>query len=220
MVLVDRSQSTAGDRELYAQACERILSWLQPGDRIVAAYISDRSARDFRAHVDEELPAPLGPMRIWDVPIRYRERRAQWERHTLARRQDVQRKLMGLLSRESTAARTNIFESLRVAGQILASERRRRKLLVLLSDMIEDSEVVNFQRVTLNDAFIQKEIQRQKAKGILPDLQGVTVFVAGAEAEPLERAAAIEKFWREYFAAAGAVIEPGGYSRTLPKFGE
>jgi hypothetical protein len=220
LVLVDRSQSTGPDRELYAQASERILSSLRPGDRLVAGYITDRSAADFRTHLDEELPPALPAMKITDVPSQYRESQAQWERDSQARREGIQRKLRDLLAWESSAVRTKIFESLRVAGQILGSERRPNKHLILLSDMIEDSEIANFEQLRLDEAFIRKEIARQQGAGILPALRGVKVYVAGAQAESLERSAAIEKFWREYFAAAGAIIEAGGYSRALPKLGE
>ncbi len=218
VVFVDRSQSTQADRELYAQACERILSLIQPGDRIIAGWITDRSVDDFRSHVDEELPPRLPPKTITDIELQYKKRQDAWERDVQARREDVRHKLHELLSWESTASRTKIIESLRVAGQILGSERRPRKLLILLSDMIEESDLANFTHARLDDTFIRKEISRQQKAGILPDLHGVRVFVAGADAATLERAAAIERFWKQYFEATGAVMDPGGYSRALPKF--
>lgn len=84
--------------------------------------------------------------------------------------------------------------------------------------MIEDSAVANFEKTHIDAPFIQREIERQRTAGVLPDLRGIVVFVAGARAEPLERAAAIENFSRQYFTVTGAEIGPGGYSRTLPSF--
>jgi hypothetical protein len=220
VILVDRSQSTKSDRELYAKACERVLSGMQPGDRLVAGYITDRSAADFDKYLDEELPPPLPSMKITDIPSQYKKKKSQWDRESETRREEIRRRIADLLAWQSSAARTKIFESLRVASQLIASERRPNKQLILLSDMVEDSEIANFEKARLDEAFVQREISRQQAAGMLPNLRGVRVYVAGAHADSLERGAAIEKFWLAYFAAAGAVLDPGWYSRTIPRLGD
>ena len=84
--------------------------------------------------------------------------------------------------------------------------------------MVEESDLADFAHTHPDDAFIRKEISRQQKAGIMPDLRGVNIFVAGAQAPTLHRAAAIERFWKQYFEATGAVMDPGGYSRALPKF--
>jgi hypothetical protein len=220
VVLVDRSASTEADRNLYQRAMEKIEERLKPGDRIIAGWITATAAADFRDYLDEELPAPLPPMGIMDVPAKYKDKKKSWERNYEQQRSKIRANLKQFLGPPSTSARTKIFESLRVAGQLLASGQRSKKMLILLCDMIEDSGVADFQRVHIDDSFIKKEIARQRRTGVLPNLRGVRVFVVGTRAEPLQRAAAIERFWRQYFAATGAVIPSGGYSRALPTFNE
>lgn len=220
ILFLDRSASTEADRSLYAQACERIFSALQPGDRIVAGWITESTAADFRSYIDEELPAQIPPMGIADVQLQYKKKQQVWEHDYQSRREVIRRKLEDLSSWNSTSARTKIFESVRVAAQVFASEQRPTKFLILVSDMIEDSDVANFERARLDDSFIVGEIARQRDAGILPDLSGVRVFAAGASAETMQRAAAVERFWREYFASTGASMGPGDYSRALPEFDE
>lgn len=218
VMLVDRSQSTKEDRDLQHQACERILANLRAGDRLLAAYITDQSAADFRHALDEELPPPFPSMKLWDIESQYRKRKAEWERGFAERQREVKQKMEAFLNWESSARWTRIFETLRAAGQLTSLDRRPNKQLILFSDMIEESEVANFARFRPDEAFTRKEIERQRRAGILPDLRGVKVYVAGAHADTLERWAAIEKFWREYFAASGAELV--AYSRALPPLGE
>jgi hypothetical protein len=109
---------------------------------------------------------------------------------------------------------------MKVSGEILGSEKRPTKVLVLLSDMIEDSDMGNFERLQLDDSLTRREIERQRKAGLLPDLRGVRVYVVGANAVPMDRAAAIERFWRSYFSTCGATLGPGAYSRALPSFEE
>lgn len=220
VVLVDRSASTGADRNLYARALDRVLGGLQPGDRIIGAWITESSAGDFRDYLDEELPAPFPSMQIWDVASKYKEGKKKWEEDIEQSRNRIREGMEHLMQQPSASAKTKIFESLRVVGQILASELRAKKILLLLSDMVEDSETANFEGGRLDKAFVGKEIGRQRQMGILPDLRGVEVFVAGVRGEPVDRAAAIEQFWRAYFAETGAVVGPGAISRALPSFGE
>jgi hypothetical protein len=220
VVLVDRSASTGADRDLYRRGIARILESLRSGDRIVGGWITGASAADFREYLDEELPPPLPPIGVLDTASKYKARKESWERKTEEQKTKIREDLERLLDKPSAAARTEIFESLRIVGQLLAPEPRPTKLLVLMCDMVEDSALANFETMRLDDAFIEKEIARQQEQRILPALRGVRVYVVGARGEPLERAAMMEQFLRQYFAAAGAEVTPGAYSRALPSFGE
>ena len=218
VVLVDRSASTGRDRALYQRAAKAVIEGLKPGDRLIASPITEASANDFRDYLDASLPAPLAPLRLWDVPQKYAAEKQAWEEQYKTKMNQIRQATDKLLEAPSGSPKTRIFESLRITAQILASEHRPVKVVVVLSDMLEDSNEADFEAMQLSDAAIAKELARQQQQQIVPDLRGVRVFVAGASGEPLERAAALERFWRRYFQEAGALIDPGGYSRAVPNF--
>ncbi len=219
VVLLDQSQSTRNDRSIYESAVRTILDSLRAGDRIVMAPITSSSGRDFGGSIDYALPLPLGKQGLMDEPIKYRRRLQDNQERMATIRENLSRDVEIFLNEASGSARTTIFESLRVVEPLFDSDGRRG-ILVLLSDMLEDSQVANFERHQFTDEFIQSEIDRQRSAGTLPSLSGVSVYVVGAVSSPASRAAAVERFWRAYFDAAGTVIGKGHYARVLVSFPE
>ena len=56
------------------------------------------------------------------------------------------------------------------------------------------------------------------AHGLLPDLRGVHVFVAGASATTSERYVEVQDFWLKYLQAAGGEISARTYGRVAFTF--
>ena len=84
----------------------------------------------------------------------------------------------------------------------------------MLSDMIEESKAANFQKTPPAEALIEQ----RRAKGLLPDLRGVQVFVAGASAATSERYVEVQDFWLKYLQAAGGAISTKTYGRVALTF--
>ena len=79
--------------------------------------------------------------------------------------------------------RTEILNALSVAARVLDSgeaKEAKRKVLVIFSDMVEESQLYNFRRDELSDKRISAIIAAERASGRLPDLNGVHVWKAGA----------------------------------------
>lgn len=220
VVLVDRSASTQGDRAIYERATAEIVEKLRGGDRFVMGPITSASGTDFAASIDHELPRPLEPMGIFDEPIEHARRRAQHEAEVARTASLLEEQVAALLGSSSRAERTAIVESLRVVQPFFESEPRRKRVLVVLSDMVEDSEIMDLGERRPDGAWALTEVDRQRADGSLPRLSGVTVHVYGALASPPSRAAGLEAFWREYLAATGANVGRGRYARVLTSFQE
>ena len=109
---------------------------------------------------------------------------------------------------------TRILDSLIVAQSLFDGDRERKvRWLVVLSDMLEDSERARFEKQELSDSFVRKLIDRQKTSGALPKLPGVQVFVAGASARTSGKFLEVQRFWTQYLKEAGTAIEPGRYVR-------
>jgi hypothetical protein len=134
-------------------------------------------------------------------------------------RQQTEHTLSGVQASSQTA----LMASLEVAAKILNGgqlKTAKRKYLVIFSDMVEESPRYNFQRELLKDSRAKAIIDAERAEGRLPDLRGVKVWKSGASAIGLsdDRSRALQRFWVEYFKAAGADLSPDRYGSTLLNF--
>lgn len=93
-------------------------------------------------------------------------------------------------------------------------------MLIILSDMLEDSEEYNFERLRVTDEFTRRVIEDKRRRGQLPNLGGATVYVAGASARSASKAHEVQRFWIEYFKAANARLLPQNYGPALVNFEE
>jgi hypothetical protein len=206
-VFVDMSGSTnKARRTVYRNAFEKIFQNLQDGDRIVVGTITGRSYIDFTPAVDAEIPKQS----IWVNRITYEQKRAKT-------RKNIKTEVDKLLSAKRGTPRTEIINSLNIADKIFHNEKRR-KILIILSDMIQDSKEHKFDRVKVTNKYITKIIRDRKKQNLIPDLETVKVYVAGASASNSKKYRSIEKFWNRYFAATGADFSLHRYGHSLLEF--
>lgn len=205
-VWVDVSRSIpADDWDLYRRNYHNIVSTLGPGDRIVVGKISTATLTTFRPVIDREIP----------------NKGSTQAKKVLAERTIGELgKTFDLIKPDQNANETRILDGFNVAQQIFDADKHRKiRWLVFLSDMLEDSDVARFQRQKLTSAVINKIIEQRKGLGLLPDLRGVQVFVAGARAQTSSKFSEVQTFWQEYLQATGAVMERGNYVRDGLQFG-
>jgi hypothetical protein len=120
-----------------------------------------------------------------------------------------------LLSRKKGTPRTEILNSLNIAETILHNEKKRDKILVILSDMIQDSREYNFKTAKITNGYIQKVIRYRQRQKLIPNLTGVKVYVAGASGEDSYRFRSIEKFWARYLAGPATSKRPVQITPTI-----
>jgi hypothetical protein len=128
-------------------------------------------------------------------------------------RQEVDR----LLSRRKGTPYTEILNSLNIADTIFHNEKRK-KVLVILSDMMQDSREYRFERIRVTDSFTRNVIRQRKRQNLVPDLAEVKVYVAGASAANSKKFRSIERFWSKYFDASGADYSTHRYGHSLLEF--
>ncbi|MBW2057697.1 MAG: VWA domain-containing protein [Deltaproteobacteria bacterium] len=207
VVLVDMSGSTnSARRTVYREAFEKIFQDLRQGDRIMVGTITGRSFIDFKPVVDSEIPKKS----IW-------VNRIQFEQKLTNTREEIRREVEKLLSRKRGTPRTEILNSLNIADTIFHDEKRK-KILVILSDMIQDSKEYNFSTVKVTDDYIYRVIRRRQELNLIPDLSGVKVYVAGASASDSKKFRSVERFWARYFEKAGADFSHHRYGHSLISF--
>jgi len=193
-------------RTVYREAFEKIYQNLRQGDRIMVGTITGRSYIDFKPVVDIEIPKKS----IW-------VNRIQFERNLTAAKEEVRGEVERLLSRKTGTPRTEILNSLNIADTIFHKEKRQ-KILVILSDMIQDSREYNFSQVKVTGAYIDKIIKYRRKQNLIPNLTDVKVYVAGASGSDSKKFRSVERFWASYFQKTGADFSPHRYGHSLISF--
>ncbi len=206
-VFVDMSGSTnRARRTLYRNAFEKIYQNLQQGDRIIVGTITGRSYIDFKPVVDAEIPKQS----LWVNRISYEQNMAKTKK-------DIQTEVEKLLSRRRGTPHTEIINSLNIADKIFHNEKRQ-KILIILSDMIQDSKEYNFERVKVTNQYTSQIIRKRQEQNLIPKLDSVKVYVAGASAADSKKFRSIEKFWNRYFVVSGADFSLHRYGHSLLEF--
>jgi len=208
VVLVDMSGSTnRARRTVYNAAFKKIFESLGQGDRIVVGTITSRSYIDFKPVVDEEIPKQS----IW-------VNRIQYEQNVAKTQKNLRKEVGRLLSRKRGTPYTEILNSLNIADTIFHNEKKRQKILVILSDMVQDSKEYKFDRVKVSNKYINNVIRQRQKQDLIPNLSDVKIYVAGASASDSKKFRSIEKFWSRYFAATGADFSTHRYGHSLIEF--
>ena len=206
-VFVDMSGSTnQARRTVYRNAFEKIYQNLQQGDRIVVGTITGRSFIDFKPVVDAEIPEQS----IW-------VNRISFEQNLAKTKKDIKETVEKLLSLKRGTPQTEIINSLNIADNIFHDEKRQ-KILILLSDMVQDSKEYNFDQVKITDEYIAGIIKDRQKQNLIPRLNDVKVYVAGASAADSKKFRSIELFWTRYFDACGADFSSHRYGHSLIEF--
>lgn len=208
IILVDMSASAdQARRTVCKEAFEKIYRNLRHGDRLVVGTITSQSYIEFRPTVDEEIPKKT----VWD-------NRLQYEKKLTDTKEKIRREVNKLLSHKQGTPLTEILDSLNIADTIFHDEKERQKILVILSDMIQDSKEYKFDKDKITDEYITKVIRYRQKNNLMPTLTGVKVYVAGASAADSDKFRAIQTFWTRYFAESGADFSPHRYGHSLISF--
>jgi hypothetical protein len=208
VIFVDMSASAnRARRTVYKKAFEMIYQNLRQGDRVLVGTITSRSYIDFKPAVDVEVPKKS----VW-------VNRIQFERKLASTKEKIRMEVNRLLSKKQGTQRTEILNSLNIADTIFHDEKERQKILVFLSDMIQDSKEYNFERSKVTNSYINKIVSYRQKNNLIPDLTGTKVYVAGASATDSGKYRSIENFWTKYFKKCGADFSHHRYGHTLISF--
>jgi RNase P/RNase MRP subunit POP5 len=222
VALFDVSGSTRGQRQQYLRDFRRIVGCLakdaesraRPELRLLADRITENPLAQSEFKINVAIKA-RDPRR--DNPIAYKRLLDQTIGGILRQAESI----LGRL--ESGVFGTRIMDALLLAQKGIASYKRESNVLVVFSDMIEQSGRYDFSKIDLSARGIDTIIARERRDGRIPDLKGVRVYVIGAGAAqtgglPPDRIMAIERFWLRYFEQAGAEMRKERYGAALIRF--
>jgi hypothetical protein len=207
VVFVDVSASVK-DFDVYHDAWKKIVDRLTAGDRVLLGRITHETFTQFRPLVDESLPTfswISDNSRDYDKKLKQTKERLS--------------KVIDESLKAPRSQKTDILNTSALADKIFHGDKRRA-VLVLLSDMLEDSDAHNFEKVKVDETFARRVIEEKHRKGEMPDLKGATIYVAGASAKNAAKALEVQRFWLGYFKAANGNLSPQNYGPALINFDE
>jgi hypothetical protein len=216
VVFVDFSSSVGGNERagFKREIDKQILPWLQPGDSFLVASIHDKTLTEFRPLVEAELP-PRPQFSGWaNNVIKFNREAKETDARIIQVKATLRTETAQALGGSNKAQYTDIFSSLLLTEKLFSAETRH-KVLILMSDMIEDSPPYAFDRLAWTPTTTQKILSELEAKGAIADLRGVCVYVSGVSAPSAELATNIGRFWEAYFRKAGADLHPSRYAHVL-----
>ncbi|MEW6325773.1 MAG: hypothetical protein AB1515_10360 [Nitrospirota bacterium] len=216
VVFVDLSQSIRlEDRKLFTEALTtQIIPTLQPGDRLLVAPITDRTLTGFRPLIDVTLPA-LPPFNGWtDNLLKHKQHVQAVEAQMPKLKEALTAQADSLFTRRENSAQTDILSSLLLTEKLFHNVAHR-KVLVLMSDMIEDYAPHRFQKVAWTPDSTKALLDELERADRIPNLSGICVYVAGASAASPAQAEQIGAFWKAYFERANADMHMSRYAHVL-----
>jgi hypothetical protein len=216
VVFVDFSQSV-GSEDLAGfrrEIDQEILPSLTAGDRLLIAPIHDRTLTDFRPLLDANLPAKPRFSGWMDNVMTFNRQTKDIESRVLQVKDKVVADVARVFAKGRSSPYTDVISSMLIAQKLFHNETRR-KVLVIMSDMIEDSPAFRFDQISWSAATVEKILAEMEAKSLIPKLPGVCVYVSGASAGSAALAEHIGRFWHAYFRRTGADMDPARYSHVL-----
>lgn len=215
VVFFDVSGSTVSVRSRYKTEFEEILKEARNDARFVVV-MGDRITANTEATLKLPVKARFEPSRGWfGNPLKEKKQREKESQNAL--------KSLDVMLQQSEPA-SDIMSAFRCAGKVFGNYKKtKHKLLIIFSDMIEQSGIYNFATLKLNQRNIQQIIQQEQRDGRIPDLKGVQIWISGfaaAERGGLtpKKIKAIEDFWVAYLQAANADVDRAQMSQSLINF--
>lgn len=204
VVFVDVSGSRKEDDwKVYESTFESLVDSLHPGDHVLLATISDETFTTFQP---VDVPLEKTGITIKDAEMARNAKKKL--------REELQ-----LVKAHKPAKQTRILDAFNAAAECFSrADPESERWLLFLSDMLEDSGKENFEKLKLTDSATNKIVEERRAQHLLPALQGVRVYVAGAKAAAAEKMVEVQRFWLKYAEATGAQCDPAYYSRSSLSF--
>ncbi len=200
LVMVDFSLSARQDLPKYQEYLDVILNEMPPNSRLVVGKIVETTEATFDPFIDETFPDEnfflTNPYDVADEKDSLRKR-------FKARCEEAFRN-------PNLSPRTDVVSALSLVNQVFPTSKRR--ILVLLSDMLHSSTDFDLEKANITDSYIENIINMLKRQDRLPRLDGVEVYVAGARAPTEKRYIAVKKFWLRVFQETGAQLKYYGHS--------
>ncbi|HEU4882922.1 MAG TPA: hypothetical protein VFT45_11765 [Longimicrobium sp.] len=197
VVAVDLSTSlTATERASHEALLHALVAELNYGDRLVLLKTHAAGIRDTSTARMVTMPTPRGTHPL------------QREKDELELARQTADLYVTSLFKTPPINGSDLFATMHSAGERAREATGGRKVLVVLSDMLQCTTAVCMEQAGgLPDS---AWIAGQKQQGLVPQLDGVCVSIVGVDATTAQ-GVSVREFWRHYFQTAGAEFNPQRY---------
>ena len=219
VVLLDKTASVKDQKGVFSSAVKKIIGSLGPGDRFRLAEITGSSAADFDFVLKSRIPKNPSYNVLETNEAEYRDTVNKLDKKRKLIRQKLLEQTKSELAKKPSAMQTDLFGAIYTASLYL-SDKKGKKILVVLSDMIEENDHWRFNKVKWTPTLEQKILSREEKLGLVPNMHGIEVYVVGARGNSLEVMQNIRHFWEAYFKKAGATFTEDHYAHTLLDWSE
>ena len=172
---------------------KKLCSNIEGGDRITALKITGQSRRKPEIMADKYFPKKG----FLDSKLRH-------EKKLRKLKTEFRDALLNGFNEAAEANNTEILASLRLAEQYFNDVKGENKIVVILSDMIEESEFYNFKKNKIRQDII---LNKEETAHRLPNLSNVIVYVSGAYEINDTNFDDVMRFWEAYFIKTGAKLK-------------
>jgi hypothetical protein len=197
-----QTSHSVGDARRYL---ETVVQGLSYGDRLVLLEMYRTGSRDSVGRFVQDMPKPIRA----DAVTSYDRRELD------AARRGVLNALPIFFDPALIRAvpTTDLFTTMHIAAEHLHDAGSRPKELLLLSDMLQSTPVFEFEgaRRMPPDGWLAAQTQER----LLPRLEGTCVVVIGAD-HTTPHGQRVRRFWSDYFAATGALLDVDNYRVRAP----
>lgn len=206
IVFIDLSVSTKNDRSLYKEYLMSLTDVLEGGDEISVFPITSKTMSDAQPLLDKRY---FPKKERFENPFIYNSKKTKFINELKSQITNVCEKIDEL----PPTPYSDIFSAFAVAADKLPD--RKKKYIIILSDMVEDSVIgqrrYNFQRDRVNEDYCVRLIKTLENEKLLPNLSGTTILIYGAKSsdETLSdnQYRSIRKFWELYAKQIGASLK-------------
>lgn len=178
---------------------------VKSGDCLFGLVITERSGSDRFIFKNECIPPSPG---VFEDPKKQLEIVNQKNRILNKTKEAFDRSALG----------TDIIAGLRIASEIFKKDNSHGRVLIIFSDMVNESVEINMERHTPEAKDVERLLENWHQAGSVPDLKNVKVYAWGAGHPDEQRRVKIEQFWRRLFQALGAQVQE--YSPEAINYGE
>ena len=218
-VLFDLSLSTQTNqvRDNYMREMNKVIKSIGPGDVLIAAMITGSSISELEFCVQYEFDSFRQSN---DNELLNKAERAKFLKQQSTIKDSLVAAINSTLHQNSRIVKTEIMGALQVAARTFRNYKMPRNVLVVFSDMLEDSQFYSFDKENLTPKRIDDIIKKETISKRLPNLQDVKIYIAGASSKDRKRFLAVKSFWLNYFSTCGAMLSEDHYGSILIRFDE
>lgn len=219
LILYDLSASTQnGSRESYAEQSKMICEDLDAGDELICEAITDKSIRE-KAPIAKMVSEP--PHTTTTNKFGEEKQLKEAEIKFQAGLSDaINNILSALADTTKTFPKTDIFSAAKQAETVFKVFPNDKKVLVIMSDMLEYDGKFNFEKSAPDEKKTKAILDELTKLGAMPNLQGVEIYISGADATNNTAFYGVRDFWKAFFTQAGAHLKDENYGASLLHFDE